>query len=189
MEDGNVVRTEAILTSLIFDHALRTRVKAEAARRPAAPPAEVTSNDATRCAVDQTSDSPGTASEDGEGSDGGHSKAATTATAATVATSSTATIVPPVGQGKANIPPKDGYRTTETENVEKGGKNLMGKINNLITSDISSITAGRTFLTVGDCRLVQGKNKLADAPHSLCCTTQHSPGDCLSVRYPRLEVR
>ena len=88
-QSATAVRLESIITSLVFDHALRIRLKSEG-------PANISTNPAT--------DTSGTAVE----------------------------------------------TTEERENVAGvvEGEDLIGKMNNLVTSDLDNITGGRDFLLI-----------------------------------------
>lgn len=118
-----------------------------------------------------------------------HSRTTTNESNATAATSSTATAVaPPPAKGKDD---KKVDAKAVAKEAEKKGNNLVGKINNLVTSDLDSITSGRDFLFISESR--------SCFPNA--CTTQafhvHSPvgtldvhsGYVVPVRGARLEVR
>ncbi len=139
------IRTEAIITSLVFDHALRIRVKAETSGRPKAIPVEQQSGKDSK-----GQNATETGLEGGEDADTLHSRSTTAASTATAATSSASTIVAPADpQTKpAEVAKVDGE--VEEEKVEKERKNLMGKVNNLVTSDLDNITNGRDILFLGE---------------------------------------
>ncbi|PSR71574.1 hypothetical protein PHLCEN_2v12546 [Hermanssonia centrifuga] len=129
---ASLVRLESIITSLVFDHALRIRLKAEVSDAYPAPAVE--ENPSVPFSDAGSPDSGSTSAEDDderEDSSAAHSRSTTLAS-----TSTTATKTPAAKEG--------------TKEIEKGpkakGDNLIGKINNLVTSDLSNITAGRDFL-------------------------------------------
>ena len=82
-------------------------------------------------------------SESGDGAD-----------ADTVATSSDAATVvaPPQDAGK------DDKKDAEDDEEEKND-NLVGKLNNLVTSDLENITQGRDFLFLGGCYTVCARHR------------------------------
>ncbi|RPD70679.1 P-loop containing nucleoside triphosphate hydrolase protein [Lentinus tigrinus ALCF2SS1-7] len=130
------VRIQAIVTELVFEHALRVRMKAETSET-----VEIKSGENTAVA---TLDSSSQAGEDEEGSssEGGDTETATSTSH--TATSSTATAVVPIsssskGKGKA-LPVAEPPKKVEAPEPPKGkGKNLVGRINNLVSSDLSSL--------------------------------------------------
>ncbi|KIP05212.1 hypothetical protein PHLGIDRAFT_534838 [Phlebiopsis gigantea 11061_1 CR5-6] len=119
----SLARTQAIFTSLIFDHALRIRFKAETSEK-------------------KDAEAPAAHSASSAGSsDGADAGAVTTADAPA---SDTATVVDPASEQAAG---KDGKKDAEEEDAEKDD-NLVGKLNNLVTSDLENITQGRDFLFI-----------------------------------------
>jgi hypothetical protein len=100
---------EAILTSLIFDHALRIRLKAE--------------------------------------TDTNHSQPATTLLSTT--TASTSVTTSPASAQVESTNDKKARRATEPKKKEAKKKNLVGKINNLMTSDLANINRGVDILFLG----------------------------------------
>lgn len=128
-----LVRIEAIITSLVFDHALRVRLKAEtsdgpegaedtAPRRPASDAKGTTT-------VEQSSH------RENDDTNTLHSQDATAASS-TAADTADATEI-------SNVKSKD----SKQESPKKD--NFMGKVQNLVTSDLDNITGGRNFLFVG----------------------------------------
>ncbi|KAI0270713.1 P-loop containing nucleoside triphosphate hydrolase protein [Gloeopeniophorella convolvens] len=102
------LRAEALLTQLVFAHALRTRMTAEAPKSRSAPGSLLAPSETSTAVED----------EDGETApDGG----------------------PSTGSDAA-------ARTTVAEEKEAATKSMIGKINNLITSDLSAIQNGTDFL-------------------------------------------
>ncbi|KAI0746563.1 P-loop containing nucleoside triphosphate hydrolase protein [Daedaleopsis nitida] len=144
------VRVQAIVTELVFEHALRIRMKADTDNsadlaKSGENTAVATPDTASQIALE---DSDAQSSED---------ETATATTGTHTATSSSATAVAPAsaskGKGKA-VPDAAPVKPAESakEALEKkGGKNLVGRINNLVTSDLSSLEGlpmGLTFATV-----------------------------------------
>ncbi len=105
----------------------------------------------------------GSTAADGEDEDSAtvHSRSTTAASASTAAT----VVAPAVSKSKAKAPED---KKEETKGAEKGpkakGNNLIGKINNLVTSDLNNITSGRDFLFI--CA--------SPSIHSICKDTYNS---------------
>ncbi|KIP05211.1 hypothetical protein PHLGIDRAFT_534835 [Phlebiopsis gigantea 11061_1 CR5-6] len=116
----SLARTQAIFTSLIFDHALRIRFKAEAPGN-----SDVGETPAVR------SSSP---TDSGADTD--------TVATADASVSEAATVVAPASEQA-----KDDKKDTDEKGAEKN-ENLVGKLNNLVTSDLENITEGRDFLFI-----------------------------------------
>ncbi|KZV91547.1 P-loop containing nucleoside triphosphate hydrolase protein [Exidia glandulosa HHB12029] len=120
-----LVHAESIVTELVFEHALRIRIKEEAHAGPKQiTPAPSETTTIVEPEEDDTSSSP-EGSETVQGSESGTSatnKKKRSASAATTASSAPA--------------PEE----------KKEGGNLVGKINNLVTSDLSNISEARDFL-------------------------------------------
>ncbi|KAK7681700.1 hypothetical protein QCA50_015047 [Cerrena zonata] len=112
---------QAIMTQLIFEHALRMRVKAEVGDEK--PPAETSGTGSSTVVVTPDNAS---ASEQEEG-------AMSTPTTDNVTTDSTT-------KPKANKPEAD-----EEKKADKK-RNLVGKLNNLVTSDLDSLNGGQMFV-------------------------------------------
>ncbi|KAJ3558885.1 hypothetical protein NM688_g664 [Phlebia brevispora] len=139
LSTGSVVRADSIITSLVFDHALRIRMKADVSETENASPTDEGS------VVDENNSASGSSTDDGnsEAEDSGtmHSKSTT----ATSVTSTAVTAVGPDVHGKGKATDTSQGATRE-ENANVKGSNLMGKINNLVTSDLENVKSGRDFL-------------------------------------------
>lgn len=150
-----MVRTEGIITSLVFDHALRIRLKAETANKDAS---TAGADDASLRSASSTkgtnSPEPDTddADEDGD-STTVHSRSTTAATSASTSTAATA-VASPVSPAKGKDADKDKDKKEEKKEEKElpkaKGSNLIGKINNLVTSDLEQITEGRDFLFLSE---------------------------------------
>ena len=72
--------------------------------------------------------------------------------------------------------------------AEKKSNNVVGKINNLVTSDLDSIMSGRDFLFIGgECaRAAAGAKGLMD--DSAVVAAEVCAGDVVLVRGARVEV-
>ncbi|PCH35585.1 hypothetical protein WOLCODRAFT_107550 [Wolfiporia cocos MD-104 SS10] len=136
-----VVRLEAIITQLVFDHALRMRLKAEVD----APKA--TSGDETAIVTPETV--PEGDDSQNPRRDGAIRDDASTATSSTADGSNSS-------KGKNKSSPGPSGRDSESA-IGKGAsaaqadtrsKNLVGRINNLVTSDLKTITDGKDFIAL-----------------------------------------
>lgn len=144
-QTGSLVRTEGIITSLVFDHALRIRLKAATSDKKDAPTTDAAAGDSPNPDAKSTSspDSGSTASSDEADDDTTvHSRSPTAAS-----TSTSTTVVTPAKA--ADDKKKDEKESKEETDSKSKGSNLIGKINNLITSDLENITRGRDFLFLG----------------------------------------
>jgi hypothetical protein len=124
------VRASAIITQLVFEHALRIRVKAETSSSPRATPAvtpEARSGTTTPDNVSVAENiGPGTAGGSGE-----ENERSTTSLSIK-------------GKQKEELP-------ASLDDNEDPGKasNLVGKMNNLVSTDLENIIEGRDFLLLG----------------------------------------
>ncbi|KAF9015463.1 ATP-binding cassette transporter [Cyathus striatus] len=129
---GTMVRTEGIITQLIFEHSLRIRMKAETTSEL---------SDTVRSTVSEatTPDSVSLSENQGDGStseeDTLHSHGATESTIVQAGSSS---IKSASDDGKPQSSPKS----------HSSASNLVGKINNLATTDLGNIVDSRDFLLV-----------------------------------------
>ncbi|TBU53541.1 hypothetical protein BD310DRAFT_937787 [Dichomitus squalens] len=136
-----LVRCEAIITQLIFDHSLRIRMKAETVDTPApsrATTAAQTPDNASIAEPDPTeADAGGTSSSGSEDE--------TIVRASTLsATSTTATAV-----AKKKEPAKKTEEPApEPKKESTPTGNLIGRINNLVSTDLNNVIDGRDFLFV-----------------------------------------
>ncbi|KAI0052512.1 hypothetical protein FA95DRAFT_1675194 [Auriscalpium vulgare] len=132
---GILVRVEGIITQLVFEHALRIRMKAETAKSGTST-VNTPDNRSEASSPDLESEA---AAEPGhpveEGSNGSSDETVRASTPSVH--SSTAK-----GKGKAKEP----ETKTPEPDAEKKESNLVGKINNLVSTDLSNITDGRDFL-------------------------------------------
>lgn len=138
-----MVRTQAIVTQLVFDHALRIRMKAETSGTPpnSAHTSAVTTPDTASIA--EHSERAGTPGGSADGSSDNETAALVSEPGSIVgkknnqrdsqlSTSSTSTKV----------------AENSTDSSSKGG-NLVGKMTNLVTTDMNNIIEGRDFLFAG----------------------------------------
>ncbi|KAF9807084.1 hypothetical protein IEO21_08395 [Rhodonia placenta] len=140
-----LVRTTGIVTQLIFEHSLRIRIKAEIADTPA--------NSVANTAVG----TPDTASlADAEGSDGqendnesptNSNSDGDTMRASTVSVTASATAKGKQRAGSVSGESRKSVSNAASAEGEKSG-NLVGKINNLVTTDLDNLINGRDFLFI-----------------------------------------
>ncbi|EED80210.1 predicted protein, partial [Postia placenta Mad-698-R] len=128
------VQLEVVVTELVFTHALRIRMKAETSED--APTAPVTPDNASivRSSAAQSEDE------------------ATVREEETFADSTTASTQSAKAKQKSKSTPEQAVVLTQpTAGEEKDrdkGKSLVGKINNLITSDLANITKGVEYAQI-----------------------------------------
>ncbi|KAJ3556484.1 hypothetical protein NM688_g2007 [Phlebia brevispora] len=125
-----LVQSQALITQLVFNHALRVRVKAEATTSPTPSTASSVATTPDTDSVTGESDSPDSSSSDSEDE-----------TAASETTSTTR-----VSRGLSSHPESVSGDQDTAEST--GGGNFVGKLNNLITTDLNNLTDGRDFLFV-----------------------------------------
>ncbi|KAH9028052.1 ABC transporter type 1, transmembrane domain-containing protein [Lactarius deliciosus] len=131
---GTLVRVTAIVTQLVFEHALRIRIKAETSSSPAATP------DATPEVRSEatTPDSGSVIEINIVSEEAGGSSEETRSEQSTIAGSSIK------GKQKEEAPGSDSGRESDDEPGDSS--NLMGKMNNLVSADLENIVDGRDFL-------------------------------------------
>ena len=143
MATKTLVRTEGLLTQLVFDHSLRIRLKAEASNE------KVEGDD-----LDDT----------------GISDSAPTAENTAISSKSDERVNEPSEASTTSLDPPADFRSipkghikgkdkddplilkSDTKPVVKDkneAQNLIGKINNLVTTDLGNIVDGRDFLLIG----------------------------------------
>ncbi|TFY51521.1 hypothetical protein EVJ58_g10522 [Rhodofomes roseus] len=135
-----LTRVEAIITQLVFEHALRMRMKADISDDVGNSEGNITASGTLDTAYD--SESSATAAQE-IGSDNDSDSSAGKGKQK----STTAQTMPLPGHSentnKAGVQAKVKRRDDDTE-----GKNVVGKINNLISSDLASLSLGREFLAI-----------------------------------------
>ncbi|KAI0650859.1 multidrug resistance-associated ABC transporter [Trametes meyenii] len=131
-----LVQTEAIVTQLVFDHALRIRMKSETSESPTASRASTAVHTPENASIAEGNDSDEGSPQASNGSED------ETVRASTVSTSSTTA-------AKAG---KDTKKVEEEPAAPSSGGqasgNLIGRINNLVTTDLNNLVDGRDFLFV-----------------------------------------
>ncbi|KAH7907307.1 P-loop containing nucleoside triphosphate hydrolase protein [Hygrophoropsis aurantiaca] len=125
-----LVRTEGIITQLVFGHALRIRMKAEG------PDDKEQASDTNTTSTPDTTSIAGLDSLDDEVSTDEN-------TEDTLRASSTSKIAS-AAEGKQKA--AESKKVGDTRAPNSNANNLIGKINNLVSSDLNNITDGRDFL-------------------------------------------
>ncbi|KAI0028294.1 hypothetical protein K488DRAFT_80756 [Vararia minispora EC-137] len=125
---GSLVRAQAIITQLVFEHSLRIRMKAETASDTPPP--------STAATPDNVSIADGNEGESGHETGNGSSDTEATLVPSNASTSSK-------GKQKAQDTKDD---KAKKEEKDKKDSNLVGKINNLVATDLDHIIEGRDFL-------------------------------------------
>jgi len=142
------VRVQALLTQLVFEHSLRIRLKAETsdnANSGQQTPAVKDLNDERTETASTATDNTSLESETEEGSTM-HAEPSESSTLVDESVQRTP---------KGSVKGKSKDTTSETlavpsRNQPVGTQNLMGKINNLVTSDLDNIVDGINFLNLGE---------------------------------------
>jgi len=132
-----LVRTEGLLTQLVFEHSLRIRMKAETdLEKEKEPPA--------------TPDTASIAGSETESSSGDRVSESTAIGSREASNKSQATSTAPKGKSKDTSSISSSSSATKLAKKEaNGANNLIGKINNLVTTDLSNVVDARDFLLVG----------------------------------------
>jgi len=122
-----LVQVQAILTQLVFEHSLRIRIKAETSGSGSVAPSTATTPKASAPATpDSASDSETANALTVEGSTSSHSPESTVV-------------------NDTESPSKQAAVRASDDSDSSGG-NLVGKLQNLVTTDIDNIGDGRDFL-------------------------------------------
>ena len=150
------MRASAIVTQLVFEHALRIRVKAETSSSPRATPAVTPEARSGATSPDNTSVSddigPVTASGSGE-ENGRHTTSSSIKS-----------------KQKEEFPAS---LAIDDDNEDPGkASNLVGKMNNLVSTDLENIIEGRDFLLLGPSSIY-----MCQIPHVTPCHEQF----CISL--------
>lgn len=136
-----LVRAEGILTQLIFAHALRIRMKAELPESTGntAPSTAVPSPDSASVSEQPIS------TETSESSTGSGDETLAQSISSSVKSASKST-----KKDKQKPKDKEAADPKTTPAKESSADNLVGKINNLVTTDLNNITEARDFLMFGE---------------------------------------
>lgn len=148
-QTGTLVRTEGIITHLVFEHSLRIRMKSSTSESKSGESTAVVTPDSASIAESPPSD------DQGEGNDNAsHSVGSSADETVRPGSPSTKSGDSVKGKGKSATASLSGKSVTSTKSAaadDKDGKsdNLVGKLNNLVTTDLNNITEARDFMLVG----------------------------------------
>ncbi|PPQ77073.1 hypothetical protein CVT25_014886, partial [Psilocybe cyanescens] len=131
LETVILVRIQAVLTQLVFAHSLRIRLKAEAPEDASPVPAIENASPSDVLMTEENDD---------------HSDEDSTIQAASHAASRDGTSTPGSVKGKTSENFEAQAKPTVPKKHSGDAENLLGKINNLVTSDLDSIVDGGEFL-------------------------------------------
>lgn len=127
------MRVSAIVTQLVFEHALRIRVKAETTSSPRATPAVTPEAPSETATPDNVSVADNIGPET-TGRSGEENERSTTSLGIK-------------GKQKEEFP---AGLPSDDDNEDSGkASNLVGKMNNLVSTDLENIIEGRDFLLLG----------------------------------------
>ncbi len=168
------VRVQGIITSLVFDHALRIRLKAE-----------ISDKERSSMTNPITSDTPSSSGGGNEMED------STTAHLLDISTSTSTTAVVSQEVDHTKAATFEVKKEDAESEAKAAGDNLVGKLNNLVTSDLNNISKGCDFLLVGTHRgssFLSPRYLANDHVSRICPATDRS---CNVVPAPRtwMEVR
>ena len=138
------MRIQAIVTELVFEHALRVRMKAETND------AAVDASKSDENTAVPTPDAASQAGADGAGEGAEGSQATADAPTDSAASGSETATASSAAKGKGKAPAEDAAKKPAEPKKpaeDKKGKNLVGRINNLVTSDLSSLEPIAFFFT------------------------------------------
>ena len=134
-----LVRTEGLLTQLVFEHSLRIRLRAEGSNEKnedsvAAIGTPDRASVAEGTTVDSDSDERASQPSRASTTESGHSPSNSRSTS----------------KSRVMREDKDHSSTSKSDTKStKDKQNLIGKINNLVTTDLGNIVEGRDFLFIG----------------------------------------
>ncbi|KAF8963033.1 multidrug resistance-associated ABC transporter [Flammula alnicola] len=139
-----LVRTEALLTQLVFEHSLRIRLKAESSSEKGD-----RIHDRDTSTVVGTPDTVSISESSAAGSNADEEESVTATAASRESSGDAQSSQAPTLKGKA----KDTGSKSPSAKPEKKGSaesdsNLIGKINNLVTTDLTNIVEARDFIVL-----------------------------------------
>ena len=155
-----LVRAEGLLTQLVFEHSLRIRLKAEASNE------KIEEDNLTVIGIqDSASVTEGTSVDSNAG--GERTSQSSTPVSQDSSSDSQSTSNSPV-KGKDSSTLKSDTKSATKDKRET--QNLIGKINNLVTTDLGNIGDGRDFLVSGTLQFSNLRlGLLSDTPASSKC--------------------
>ncbi|KAI0329604.1 multidrug resistance-associated ABC transporter [Cubamyces sp. BRFM 1775] len=129
-----LVQTEAIITQLVFDHALRIRMKSDPSESPSASRVTTAIHTPDNASIAEVADG---SRESSSGSNGSEDETVRASNASTTS-----------AKAKKD---KDAKKADEKPGAPGDGPatgNLIGRINNLVTTDLNNLVDGRDFLFI-----------------------------------------
>ena len=149
-----LVRVEGIVTQLVFEHSLRIRMKAETESSGTTPSTTAANTGGTATPADTSSlagSSTVNSHDEGEGEENSSVEGAPPPSSTlSVPSTPTSTVKGKKGKEGASKGSKEGE---EDDKFNKDGtakaSNLIGKINNLVSTDLNNLVEGRDFLFIG----------------------------------------
>ena len=165
------VRTEGLLTQLVFEHSLRIRSKAETSN------GEVGRDNLTFVDTpDSEHITEGTATDSKSDERASESSEASTTVSLDSSTDFNSTAESHIKGKDRDDPPILKSDAKQPTKVKKDAQNLVGKINNLVTTDLENIIDGRDFLLVGMLQPFHfGLDLLLDTSISFTFPTSNGP--------------
>ncbi|KAI8982789.1 multidrug resistance-associated ABC transporter [Trametes punicea] len=130
-----LIRTEAIITQLVFDHALRIRMKSETSESPSGSRATTAVHTPDNASIAEPTSGERSS---GAGSNRSEDETVLPSTASTASTT----------LGKKNKDSKKDDEKQVRPGERPSSSNLIGRINNLVTTDMGNIVDGRDFLFI-----------------------------------------
>lgn len=152
LQTGMLVRVEGIVTQLVFEHSLRIRMKAETESSGSTPSTTVANTNGTATPAD-TASLAGSSTvnghgESGDGEENGSAEGVTppSSTLGVASTMNGKQAKKGEGAGKTNKEGEGGDKFNKDGTAK--ASNLIGKINNLVSTDLNNIVEGRDFLFI-----------------------------------------
>lgn len=184
--------TEILVTQLVFEHSLRIRFKAETSKGSDSRPVTRTPSRAeSPVGSTNTEGAPSdTANPDSEASSIADSTAREASEASTVAVREpSASTSASTLKGTVKVKANQKGSELPKEEEQKGSGNLVGKINNLVTTDLNNIVAARDFLWLSQsCEHINFIGSLTIQVSSRWHSSQCRPLFIVSISIVRMEV-
>ncbi|KAJ3774339.1 hypothetical protein FB446DRAFT_729352 [Lentinula raphanica] len=148
----SIVHTESIITQVVFEHALRIRVKAEASEseQPALPSETSSLAESSPPSESQEDENESSLSDDGTLHSTAHSRDETLQASSTSGGQSHAGSLKGIPGAKGPAPvasPRPISSSTDSQ-VSDSSKNLVGKLNNLVSTDLQNIVDAKDFIRI-----------------------------------------
>lgn len=141
-----LVRTTGIITQLIFAHSLRVRMKAEVSDSPTGSTVTTAVGTPDNASIAETDGAHSQSQTEAEA--GNHSPASSEDETVRASISGSTTSTKDNRKSKAPSELGEGKKQ-ETKKSDSSAGNLVGKINNLVTTDLDNLINGRDFMFIG----------------------------------------